>query len=240
MFNRKENLSVNLTHLYWVREAKRKLWRNAFYAALCLICLFFLFFYFGKFNQNYIEGNHKERSIMVVSSYSYIFEKKDTENPFRPKMISIENTNFIIPIPNIKNNNSIKHPMHKPMNEKKESSKVSVPLENFRSPPKISRAVATKKNEWQKLIMERFNNFRLYPNEARINHDEGTTVLCLSIDRNGNLLKVMIDQTSGSSILDDEALHLAYRVAPLYPPPESVVGDPVVIMIPVDFQLDNN
>ncbi|HBS54681.1 MAG TPA: hypothetical protein DEA38_03005 [Stenotrophomonas sp.] len=43
---------------------------------------------------------------------------------------------------------------------------------------------------------------------------------------------------SGRTLLDDEALATLARAAPLPPPPASLPGDPLEVVVPVSFFLD--
>ncbi len=56
-----------------------------------------------------------------------------------------------------------------------------------------------------------------YPQQAAIEGIEGTLLLLITIDRKGNLMDVDVKQSSGSELLDFEALQAVYRAAPFGP-----------------------
>jgi len=56
-----------------------------------------------------------------------------------------------------------------------------------------------------------------YPQQAAIKGIEGTLLLLITIDRKGNLIDVDIKESSGSEMLDFEAIQAVYRAAPFGP-----------------------
>ncbi|MBL8645222.1 MAG: TonB family protein [Rhodospirillaceae bacterium] len=53
--------------------------------------------------------------------------------------------------------------------------------------------------------------------------------------RRGRIVSAKLERPSGFAVLDDEALALVTRAQPLPPPPPEVAGDPLVMIVPVDF-----
>jgi protein TonB len=64
----------------------------------------------------------------------------------------------------------------------------------------------------------------------------------ITIDRNGNVLKVNLATSSGSDVLDREAVEMVQRATPLPSPPASVASgqDRISIVVPVAFALQTN
>jgi len=55
------------------------------------------------------------------------------------------------------------------------------------------------------------------------------------MDRDGRILSVRLERSSGFRALDEEALALPRRASPLPKPPEDVRGDPIELVVPVEF-----
>jgi len=60
-----------------------------------------------------------------------------------------------------------------------------------------------------------------YPREAYDNNEQGVVVLKMSIDANGLLAQASLLSTSGSKLLDEDALSVVRTVAPFEPLPAS-------------------
>jgi protein TonB len=74
-----------------------------------------------------------------------------------------------------------------------------------------------------------------YPSAARARREEGLVMLRLEIAADGSLRSCVIEQSSGSQILDAAALALARGAAPYPPPPASAVLHP--FRVPVGYRL---
>ena len=57
-----------------------------------------------------------------------------------------------------------------------------------------------------------------------------------SIDRHGHVLNSQIIKSSGSAVLDAEALSLMTRAAPLPPPPAAVPDTDLTFVLPIRFE----
>jgi protein TonB len=79
--------------------------------------------------------------------------------------------------------------------------------------------------------------FKRYPSTAQLRHQQGVAYLRFSLDRKGKALSASIDKSSGFSALDEETLALIHRAESLLPPPPEVTGDPIVVVVPVQFFL---
>jgi protein TonB len=67
---------------------------------------------------------------------------------------------------------------------------------------------------WKFKIVARIEEHKRYPEEARVNRQQGVAQLFFSVDRQGRVLESRIVRSSGSSILDDEALAVLRRAGP--------------------------
>jgi protein TonB len=96
-----------------------------------------------------------------------------------------------------------------------------------------SNAVPT----WQGLLLGRLEQFKRYPRSAQSRHQQGVAYLRFTMDRNGKVLSAKIDRSSGFALLDEETLALIHRAEPLPIPPPEVPGDPIELVVPVEFFL---
>jgi len=76
-----------------------------------------------------------------------------------------------------------------------------------------------------------------YPPEARSSLIEGTLTALFSLERNGKLIEASIIQTSGYSILDNEAARAINSAAPFPPFPESITVSRLNILATFDYRL---
>ncbi len=88
---------------------------------------------------------------------------------------------------------------------------------------------------YQVKLLRYLGSYRRYPAISRSKHQEGVVYVRFSMDRSGNVLSASLDKRSRFDALDDEALAVFKRANPL-PPPE-LAGDPLLLVMPVEFSL---
>lgn len=86
---------------------------------------------------------------------------------------------------------------------------------------------------WKSQLVAALERQKRYPSEAR--GDQGTAQLAFNVDRQGNVHNARITRSSGSSVLDHEALALVQRAQPLPPPPSEVAGAQIPIIVPIRY-----
>ncbi|MBK5960003.1 hypothetical protein CCR97_17590, partial [Rhodoplanes elegans] len=86
---------------------------------------------------------------------------------------------------------------------------------------------------WQTLLLAELHRKKRYPGAAR--GRIGTARVAFTIDRAGHVLKRSIATTSGSAVLDEEALALLDRVSPLPAPPPELAEAALSFVVPVRF-----
>jgi protein TonB len=74
-----------------------------------------------------------------------------------------------------------------------------------------------------------------YPDKARARGEKGAAQLTLNLNADGRIKMSRIVRSSGSSVLDKEALDLVQRVQPFPKPPTELVG--VDLTVPIRFNM---
>lgn len=88
---------------------------------------------------------------------------------------------------------------------------------------------------WQGLLLGHLEKYRRYPRSAERRREEGVAYVRFSVDRKGNASNVRIGRSSGHAELDEATLATVQRATPVPAPPAEVSGDPVEVMVPVEF-----
>lgn len=78
-----------------------------------------------------------------------------------------------------------------------------------------------------------------YPADARAQHREGKGVVGFTIARDGKVTRVWIDQSTGSSLLDQATLATIRDASPVPPLPHDISGNSVDFFMPVNYTLSN-
>src|SRR6516164_8728580 len=97
--------------------------------------------------------------------------------------------------------------------------------------PKLAPVIAN----WQQALVTRLARFQRYPAHAK--GAMGVVNLSFSIDRQGHVLNGRVIKSSGSAVLDTEALSLLIRAAPLPPPPAAAPDSDLTFVLPIRFVL---
>ena len=90
---------------------------------------------------------------------------------------------------------------------------------------------------WKSRVVTLLERNKRYPVEAAARREQGVAQLSFSIDRTGRLVATRIARSSGSAALDREALALAQRAQPFPPPPSSLPGENVSLIVPIRFNI---
>lgn len=87
-----------------------------------------------------------------------------------------------------------------------------------------------------KSLLGRINELKNYPHMARMNHWEGKVVLRAVIKDDGQVLMVDVQESSGRSILDNDAMETLRKASPLKL--DQPLGKPqVAILMPISYSL---
>ncbi|MCJ2186689.1 TonB family protein [Novosphingobium beihaiensis] len=103
------------------------------------------------------------------------------------------------------------------------------------APP--AQQVSDAKPAWQGLVLGALNKKKHYPASAQRRHEQGVPWIRFVMNREGEVLSVSLERSSGFRSLDEEAVKLPKRAAPLPQPPKEVTGQTIELVVPVEFFL---
>lgn len=89
--------------------------------------------------------------------------------------------------------------------------------------------------DWQSRVLGRLNAVKAYLSSPRARHQQGVVLIRFTLDRTGVGLAVALAQSSGFALLDREALALPQHAVPLPKPPETIKGERIGLVVPVEF-----
>jgi protein TonB len=90
---------------------------------------------------------------------------------------------------------------------------------------------------WRGLLLGRLERFKRYPALAQYHRQQGVAYLRFTMNRDGRVLSAQIEKSSGYEMLDEETLALIHRAEPLPLPPPEIPGNPIELVVPVEFFL---
>ncbi len=100
------------------------------------------------------------------------------------------------------------------------------------SPPTRSAG----KDSWEARVVARLESLKRFPPAARSQRDQGVATVRFRVNRQGILLSSSLEGTSGSRLLDQEALATVARAEP-YPPIPSGRPNEIEVIVPIEFFL---
>ena len=86
---------------------------------------------------------------------------------------------------------------------------------------------------WRQSLVSHLSRFERYPLAAR--GAQGVVTIAFRIDRQGNVVSDSIVKSSGSAVLDADALAMIKRAAPLPPPPVNIADDELSLVVPIRY-----
>lgn len=81
----------------------------------------------------------------------------------------------------------------------------------------------------------RSDKVKRYLRKASFKRQQGVPYIRFSMNREGRVVSVRLERSSGFKSPDDEALTVAKRAQPLPKPPEDVKGDTIELVVPIEF-----
>lgn len=105
-------------------------------------------------------------------------------------------------------------------------------------PPREAAPAATPhaaaKVSFQGLVLAKIERARRYPPAARARREEGIATVAFTMTRGGKVSAVQLQDSSGSSLLDREAVETVRRAQPLPPVPDDLEA-PLRLVVRLEF-----
>ena len=105
------------------------------------------------------------------------------------------------------------------------------------APPAAPPRSEAQELDFQSKLMAHLNSLKRYPADARRQGKMGVVMVRFRIDRHGHVLAHRIEQGSGHAVLDEETTRLMERADPFPAPPDSVPGNELEFLVPVQYKL---
>ena len=83
-----------------------------------------------------------------------------------------------------------------------------------------------QRNDYLSRVFRQLERYRVYPASARDNRLGGRVVTRVTINRDGRLIDVRIDTSSGVPVIDQAEVEAIRKAAPFPPVPSDMPGDP--------------
>jgi protein TonB len=90
---------------------------------------------------------------------------------------------------------------------------------------------------WQRSLLSHLNRHKRYPQGARARGLQGEVSVEFTLDRAGRVVRSLVVKSSGSSLLDQEALAVLQRASPLPAPPDQLAGNTFDLALPIQFRI---
>jgi periplasmic protein TonB len=101
------------------------------------------------------------------------------------------------------------------------------------APGEVEQPTTAVVAKWERSLVAHLERFEHYPSNA--DGAWGVASVVFQIDRRGHVFKSRIAQSSGSSVLDQEALAMIERADPLPAPPNNIPDTKLSITTPIRF-----
>ena len=101
----------------------------------------------------------------------------------------------------------------------------------------VAKENSSPEHIWTKEIVAALERNKAYPDAAKSRGERGVAQVFFSLDRQGNLVSSRILRSSGSELLDQEALDVIRRSEPFPPPPSELQGQAINLTVPIFFSL---
>lgn len=98
-------------------------------------------------------------------------------------------------------------------------------------------ARAQAQQSWQAAVLSHLERKKRYPRSAQIRHQEGVVYVSFTVNRDGTVLATSLHKASEHDVLNSEALELPRRVSPVPTPPDSISGQTIRVVVPIQFFL---
>ena len=130
----------------------------------------------------------------------------------------------------------------KPADETTRPTAAEAPIKDASKAPVIgapSNAPSNAEQSWEARVLAALERKKRYPGEAQHLGQEDVVVVRIAVNRSGRVVDSQIRKSHGYSMLDSEVMSLVQRASPLPAPPMEVSGNPVIVLVPVEFFLSH-
>ena len=90
---------------------------------------------------------------------------------------------------------------------------------------------------WKSRLVAQIERSKRYPAEAQSRGEQGVAQVSFNVDRGGSVHNARVVRSSGSSILDRDAIAWLERAQPLPPPPPEIPGAQIPLSVPMRYNL---
>jgi protein TonB len=101
----------------------------------------------------------------------------------------------------------------------------------------LNRSPSNALPTWKIQVVGLLERNKRYPAAAQERRQQGVVQLFFSLDRRGHVVASRVVKSSGSAVLDQEAVALLQRAQPFPPPPPQLPGARVDLTVPIRFNL---
>jgi TonB family protein len=112
-------------------------------------------------------------------------------------------------------------------------SKVMPPV-----PPPVVSTPGSSSEQYAVSVQQKILSAIAYPYEAQEKEWEGTAKLTLVLQRDGTLQSVVVKESSGYEVFDQDAVNTAQILAPYAAFPSDIEADEMTVVIPIVYSLD--
>jgi TonB family protein len=172
----------------------------------------------------------RSKKLEITGSRTILFKKN-----FKPrtieKIVEGEDTKDIIASNYVKTRESINHLIK--IQARHAHMFLPEQQENPLSDAELKKLWAGYTNAVRKMIAEA----KVYPPSARDKGQEGKIGLSFKLGKHGELLKLLIENSSGNNVLDDAARNAVKSAGPFPPIPEKLNQQYVLLELPISFVL---
>jgi protein TonB len=102
-------------------------------------------------------------------------------------------------------------------------------------PMESAMADGGARNDYLSRVYSHIEPYRSYPAAARASGQHGRVVTRVTINRDGGLVDLRLDRSSGWPLIDEAEMAAIRRAMPLPPVPNGMRGDPVVLVLPMNY-----
>jgi periplasmic protein TonB len=156
--------------------------------------------------------------------------------PPLPKMVLNIKPEVAVPLKPLEEEKKVQK--DKPADETTHMAAPEAPIKDAPKAPAVGAPNNTPSNaeqSWAGRVLAALERKKRYPGEAQRQRQEDAVLVRITMDRKGRVMASQIRKSRGYGMLDSEVSSLVQRASPLPAPPQEVSGDPVSVVVSVEF-----